>query len=51
MAEIISNKFTTTINKGSTEPTNLGDELITEVNIYQRGVQLTPVSCKPHTNQ
>lgn len=51
MAEIISNKFTTTINKGSTEPPNLGDELITVVNIYKKGVPLTPVSGTPTTNQ
>ena len=51
MAEIISNKFTTTINKGSIEPPNLGDELITVVNIYKKGVPLTPVSGTPTTNQ
>ena len=51
MAEIISNKFTTTINKGSIEPPNLGDELTTVVNIYKKGVLLTPVSGTPTTNQ
>ena len=41
MAEIISNQFTTTINKSPGEPSNLEDNLSTVVNIYIKGITLT----------
>ena len=51
MAEIISNQFTSTINKGSGEPSNLEDNLSTVVNIYKKGILLTSVSGTPTTCQ
>ena len=51
MAEIISNQFTTIISRVSGAPATLGDELSTVVNIYKKGVLLTPVSGTPSTGQ
>ena len=36
MAEIISNQFTTIINRSSSIPTDLEDDLSTVINIYKR---------------
>ena len=49
--EIISNKFTTTISRVSDVPATLGDKLSTVVNIYKKGVLLTPVSGTPTIDQ
>ena len=49
--EVISNQFTTTISRVSGAPATLGDELSTVVNIYKKGVLLTPVSGTPSTGQ
>ena len=50
MAEIISNQFSTTINR-STVPSISEDDLSTTINIYKKGVLLTAVSGTPATNQ
>ena len=50
MAEIISNQFSTTINR-STTPSISTDDLSTTVNIYKKGVLLTAVSGTPTKNQ
>ena len=50
MAEIISNQFSTTINR-STAPSISADDLSTTVNIYKKGVLLTAVSGTPTQNQ
>ena len=47
MAEILSNQFTTIINRSSSIPTDLEDDLSTVINIYKNGVLLTPVSGTP----
>ena len=49
--QILSNQFTTTISRESEIPATLGDELSTVVNIYKKGVLLTPVSGTPTTDQ
>ena len=49
--EVISNQFTTIISRVSGAPATLGDELSTVVNIYKKGVLLTPVSGTPSTGQ
>lgn len=48
--EIVSNQFTTTINRVSEGPATLGDDLSTVINIYKKGVLLTPVSGTPTTS-
>ena len=50
MAEIISNQFSTTINR-STAPSISADDLSTTVNIYKKGVLLTAVRGTPTQNQ
>ena len=50
MAEIISNQFSTTINR-STVPSISEDDLSTTINIYKKGVLLTAVSGTPTKNQ
>ena len=50
MAEIISNQFSTTINR-STTPSISADDLSTTVNIYKKGVLLTAVRGTPTQNQ
>ena len=50
MAEILSNQFTTTINR-STVPSISEDDLSTTINIYKKGVLLTAVSGTPTKNQ
>ena len=47
MAERLSNQFTTIINRSSSIPTDLEDDLSTVINIYKNGVLLTPVSGTP----
>ena len=49
--EVVSNQFTTTISRVFDVPATLGDELSTVVNIYKKGVPLTPVSGTPTTGQ
>ena len=49
--QLLSNQFTTTISRESEIPATLGDELSTVVNIYKKGVLLTPVSGTPTTDQ
>ena len=49
--EILSNKFTTTISRVSDVPATLGDKLSTVVNIYKKGILLTPVSGTPTIDQ
>ena len=49
--QILSNQFAATISRVSGGPATLGDELSTVVNIYKKGVLLTPVSGTPSTNQ
>ena len=49
--EIISNKFVTTISRVSDVPATLGDKLSTVVNIYKKGILLTPVSGTPTIDQ
>lgn len=51
MANILSNSFTTTINRQSDVPTSLGDSLSTVVNIYKMGTSLAPVNSTPTTGQ
>lgn len=50
MAEILSNQFTTTVNRSSV-PSISEDDLSTVVNIYKKGVLLTAVSGTPTKNQ
>ena len=50
MAEILSNQFAATISRVSEVPATLGDNLSTVVNIYKKGVLLTPVSGTPTTS-
>ena len=49
--QILSNQFTTTISRESEVPATLGDKLSTVVNIYKKGVLLTPVSGTPTTGE
>ena len=49
--EVISNQFTTTISRVSDVPATLGDDLSTVINIYKKGVLLTPVSGTPATGE
>ena len=49
--QILSNQFAATISRVSGGPATLGDELSTVVNIYKKGVLLTPVSGTPSTGQ
>ena len=49
--QLLSNQFTTTISRESEIPATLGDELSTVVNIYKKGVLLTPVSGTPTTDE
>ena len=49
--EVISNQFTTTISRVSDVPATLGDDLSTVINIYKKGVLLTPVSGTPTTDE
>ena len=49
--EILSNQFTTIINKDSDGSSSLEDDLSTIINIYKKGVLLTPVSGTPAINQ
>ena len=49
--EIVSNQFTTTISRSSDVPATLGDDLSTVINIYKKGVLLTPVSGTPTTDE
>ena len=49
--EVISNQFTTTISRSSDVPATLGDDLSTVINIYKKGVLLTPVSGTPTTDE
>ena len=49
--EILSNKFTTTISRVSDVPATLGDKLSTVVNIYKKGILLTPVRGTPTIDQ
>ena len=48
--QILSNQFTTTISRVSEVPAT-GDELSTVVNIYKKGILLTPVSGIPTADQ
>ena len=50
MVEIISNKFTTSISRNEYDPSN-DNALSTVVNIYKKGVLLTPVSGTPATDE
>ena len=50
MAEIISNQFSTTVNR-STVPSISEDDLSTTINIYKKGVLLTAVRGTPTQNQ
>ena len=49
--QILSNQFTATISKVSEVPVTLGDDLSTVINIYKKGVLLTPVSGTPTTDE
>ena len=49
--EVVSNQFTTTISRSSDVPATLGDDLSTVINIYKKGVLLTPVSGTPSTDE
>ena len=49
--QILTNQFTTTISRVSGGPATLGDKLSTVVNIYKKGVLLTPVSGTPTTDE
>ena len=49
--QILSNQFTTTISRESEVPATLGDDLSTVINIYKKGVLLTPVSGTPTTDE
>ena len=49
--EIVSNQFTTTISRSSDVPATLGNDLSTVINIYKKGVLLTPVSGTPSTDE
>lgn len=49
--QILSNQFTATINRVSEGPATLGDDLSTVINIYKKGVLLTPVSGTPTTGE
>lgn len=49
--QILNNQFTATINRVSEGPATLGDDLSTVINIYKKGVLLTPVSGTPTTGE
>ena len=49
--QILSNQFTTTVSRESEVPATLGDDLSTVINIYKKGVLLTPVSGTPTTDE
>ena len=49
--QILSNQFTATISRESEVPATLGDDLSTVINIYKKGILLTPVSGIPTADQ